>query len=398
MLARPLATRENRPVPRLPILESTIKQLYGTATICAYPDCPEPLLRWINGVETPVLNSRIAHIAAASERGPRYNANMTDEDRRAFENLLLLCLPHAEEIDLQALADRYPPEALHRWKATQLQAAPAEPPIIPEGLLERAVLLSMGDVLMDFREANIDLGGKPAQAPGAGGSGGGAIGPGARGGDGGPRGSMNTVTVTGAQVLGEVPIEIGHPGRGGVDGMPGEAGGHTRVGTLVSPGGGRQTHTAFPAAFADSVQTSVSAAVLANYAELTNGLVFLAGAGWSAYFVDELPTGFSGGLCVWVDISWKDLEPGNEIPVEVIAELVTPSKTATFSKIAAVNLVVEATEGFVRHPLLISLAGTVHDQGRHILNVSTNTGSYLGQYLDIAFRNQPAPPDEAAGD
>jgi hypothetical protein len=106
MLARPLATRENRPVTRLPVLESTIKQLHGTTTICAYPDCPEPLLRWINGVETPVLNSRIAHIAAASERGPRYDVNMTDEDRRAFENLLLLCLPHAEEIDLQALADR----------------------------------------------------------------------------------------------------------------------------------------------------------------------------------------------------------------------------------------------------------------------------------------------------
>jgi hypothetical protein len=67
----PFATRENRPVTRLPVLESTIKQLYGTATICAYPVCPEPLLRWINGVETPVLNSRIAHIAAASERGPR---------------------------------------------------------------------------------------------------------------------------------------------------------------------------------------------------------------------------------------------------------------------------------------------------------------------------------------
>jgi hypothetical protein len=31
-------------VARLPILESTVKQLYGTATICAYPTCDEPLL------------------------------------------------------------------------------------------------------------------------------------------------------------------------------------------------------------------------------------------------------------------------------------------------------------------------------------------------------------------
>ena len=61
--------------------------------------------------------------------------------------------PHAEEVDLKALADRYPAETLHQWKFVQLQAAPPEPPNIPEGLLERAVVLSMGDVLMDFREA-----------------------------------------------------------------------------------------------------------------------------------------------------------------------------------------------------------------------------------------------------
>jgi hypothetical protein len=68
---------------------------------------------------------------------------------------------------------------------------------------------------MDFREATIDLGGKAATAPGAGGSGGGAIGPGARGGNGGPGGHLSEFTVTGAQVLGEIPIEVGHGGRAG---------------------------------------------------------------------------------------------------------------------------------------------------------------------------------------
>lgn len=169
---------------RLPVLESTVKQLYGSASMCAHPTCDEPLLRWIEGFDTPVLNSRIAHIRAASPLGARYDKAMTDEDRRAFDNLVLLCLPHAEEVDLKALADRYPVETLRQWKLVQLQAAPPKPPNIPEGL-ERAVVLSMGDLLMDFREATIDLGGKAAIAPGAGGSGGGAIGPGARGGDGG---------------------------------------------------------------------------------------------------------------------------------------------------------------------------------------------------------------------
>ena len=36
---------------------------------------------------------RIAHIRAASALGPRYDEAMTDEDRRAFDNLVLLCLP-----------------------------------------------------------------------------------------------------------------------------------------------------------------------------------------------------------------------------------------------------------------------------------------------------------------
>jgi hypothetical protein len=52
-------------VTRLPILESTVKQLYGTASTCAHPACDEPLLRWFDGLDTPVLNSRIAHIRAA---------------------------------------------------------------------------------------------------------------------------------------------------------------------------------------------------------------------------------------------------------------------------------------------------------------------------------------------
>jgi hypothetical protein len=266
-----------------------VKQLYGTASMCAHPTCDEPLLRWIEGFDTPVLNSRIAHIHAASPLGARFDKAMTDEDRRAFDNLVLLCLPHAEEVDLKALAGRYPIETLRHWKLVQLQAAPPNPPNIPEGLLERAVVLSMGDVMMDFREATIDLGGKAAVAVGAGGSGGGAIGPGTRGGDGGSGGDQYDFTVTGLQVLGEVPIEVGRGGRSGVAGLPGEAAGHTRFGAVVTPGAGRKTHSPFPEALAETVTTSVSAAVFANYVEVNNGLAYLSGAGWRSYDVANLP-------------------------------------------------------------------------------------------------------------
>lgn len=377
---------------RLPILESTIKQLYGTATTCAHPTCDQPLLRWVEDFRMPVLNSRIAHICAASALGPRYDEAMTDEDRRAFDNLVLLCLPHAEEVDLPALAGRYPVETLRQWKTVQLRTAPSEPPTLPGGLLERAVVLSMGDVLMDFREATIDLGGKAATVPGGGGGGGGAIGPGARAGDGGPGGDHYEFTVTGAQVLGEIPIEVGHAGRAGVDGLPGEAAGHTRFGNIVALGGGRQKHSPFPEDLAERVTTSISSAVFANYVEINNGLGYLSGAGWARYNIAELPSPFQGALCVWIDLSWTDVLPGTGIPLEVLVELITPTRTATFSEMSTVTISLVERTGVDRVPFVFSLAGTLHDAGLHVLSVSCNTGARLGQYLNVGIKPSPEEP------
>jgi hypothetical protein len=377
-------------VTRLPIPQSTVKHLYGSATTCAYPSCNEPLMRWLDGVNTPILNSRIAHIRAASKLGPRYEKDMTDEDRREFKNLILLCLPHAEEIDLKAFEDRYPASTLTEWKTVQLQTSPPIPIELPEGLLERATVLSMGDVLMDFREATIDLGGKSATAPGSGGSGGGAIGPGSRGGAGGDGGYRLEFTVNGAEVLDAIPVEIGRGGRGGIDGMPGEAGGHTRFGTIVIPGAGRSTHTPFPAALADAISSSIPSVILANHAEYSNGLSYLSGAGWGSYDVTELPAPFRGVLCLWIDLSWTDIEPGTEVPIEVIAELITPSRTATVSEKRSTTIKLHEESGFCRMPFALPLNGTLHEAGLHILDASCNTGVQLGQYLRVRLKNRSA--------
>jgi hypothetical protein len=311
---------------------------------------------------------------------------MTDEDRRAFSNLILLCLPHAEEVDLRVLADRYPAKILQEWKFAQLQARPPDSPDIPEGLLERAVLLSMGDVLMDFREATIDLGGRAATAPGAGGSGGGAIGPGARGGDGGNAGHYYEFTVTGADVLKDVPIEVGRGGRGGVGGLPGEASGHSRFGAIILPGSDRQRHSPFPEALKNIVMTSISAALFANHAEVHNSLGYLSGAGWSHFELTELPAPFLSALCLWIDVSWADLPPGTAIPLEFIVELVTPSKTATFSEKASTIITPPEASGFGRWPIVLQVGGTFHDAGLHVLDVSCNTGARLGQYVKVGIR------------
>lgn len=131
-------------------------------------------------------------------------------------------------------------------------------------------------------------------------------------------------------MLGKIPIEVGHPGRGGVDGLPGEAGGHSRFGAVVTPGGGRKVHSPFPEPLVGTVTASISSAVLANYVEINNGLGYLSGAGWASYNVAELPGPFRGALCVWVDLSWTDAPLSTDIPLEVIVELITPTGTATF--------------------------------------------------------------------
>ena len=62
------------------------------------------------------INYQIAHIRGAKESGPRYDPNMSEEERKAFSNLILLCKPHHDHVDKKHRHE-YPPEMLLRWKA-----------------------------------------------------------------------------------------------------------------------------------------------------------------------------------------------------------------------------------------------------------------------------------------
>lgn len=62
-----------------------------------------------------------AHIAAASEGGPRYDPSMTPEERSSPENGIWLCQTHAKLVDNDPL--HYPSELLHEWKRLAEQAA-----------------------------------------------------------------------------------------------------------------------------------------------------------------------------------------------------------------------------------------------------------------------------------
>mgnify|MGYP005841012639 CR=1 FL=1 len=95
----------------------TLKRLYGkSGNCCAYPNCREELI-----YETGNL-SDICHIESISEDGPRYNSapEITNKDRNAEPNLILLCKNHHHIIDQKD------GDGSWRYSADQLKAMKRE--------------------------------------------------------------------------------------------------------------------------------------------------------------------------------------------------------------------------------------------------------------------------------
>lgn len=82
-------------MPRLTPLTSTIRRLFAlSGNECAFPGCTHSLIN-----KDGVYIAQVCHIEAAEVGGQRYNINQTDEERRAFENLILLCHEHHKVTD-----------------------------------------------------------------------------------------------------------------------------------------------------------------------------------------------------------------------------------------------------------------------------------------------------------
>lgn len=78
---------------RLPPKPSTIKRLFAlSGNICAFPDCYQEMIN-----NDGIVIGEVCHIEAAEEGGERYNVNQNDEERRDFNNLILLCSNHHKE-------------------------------------------------------------------------------------------------------------------------------------------------------------------------------------------------------------------------------------------------------------------------------------------------------------
>ena len=118
---------------RLPIQPSTLKKLFAlSGNCCAFPNCRHKLVN-----EDGNLIAEVCHIEAANIGGERYNSNQTDEERRDFKNLLVMCNVHHKVTDDVV---KYPTEILIKMKAeheTKFSKL-SEEFVVPKTALEQA--------------------------------------------------------------------------------------------------------------------------------------------------------------------------------------------------------------------------------------------------------------------
>lgn len=94
-----------------------LKLLWGrSAARCAHPDCRKPLIKEATVQDPHAVTGKIAHINdfSSSQNSPRSDASLSVAELNSYENLILLCGDHHDEIDRQK--HTFTREALLKWK------------------------------------------------------------------------------------------------------------------------------------------------------------------------------------------------------------------------------------------------------------------------------------------
>jgi hypothetical protein len=91
------------------------------AFICSRPECRRlTIAPSINDEMSIQYNGKVAHISAAAAAGPRYNEQMTSEQRKSITNAIFLCSSCADLIDKNNGLD-YSVDILKSWKNMHLR-------------------------------------------------------------------------------------------------------------------------------------------------------------------------------------------------------------------------------------------------------------------------------------
>ena len=95
--------------------QKTIKLLFGrSGNQCAFPGCTNPIIVPETEQSDAAVVGHICHIYAAADDGPRGRIGLTEKERSAPENLILMCGHHHPVVDKQF--EDYPADKLKAWK------------------------------------------------------------------------------------------------------------------------------------------------------------------------------------------------------------------------------------------------------------------------------------------
>ncbi len=131
--------------------QSTVRRLDTlSANECANPECDRKLV----ARDGETIVSKICHIEAASKNGPRFNSKMNDDDRRHFDNLILLCDECHSIIDNPENEDKYPVSLVQSWKKMHENNSQQRILVKNPGLINQAI---NGIADLEFEEMNQDL-------------------------------------------------------------------------------------------------------------------------------------------------------------------------------------------------------------------------------------------------
>ena len=298
---------------------------------CYFPGCEYPLIRFIDG--EPFIDFQIAHIRDARP-GDRYDKSMSDDERRAFGNLILLCKPHHTLVD-KTHPERYTSNDLQQWKHEREDAgvgalegdSEINDSTIEEALTSVAITIA-GDVGV------FQVGGQGGSAPGAGGGGGGVIGSGS-GGPGGPGGSMVIADDARIEIHGTHATDPGSGGGGGgavapgsirrpleaitavlgsgySEGTDGGPGGDTWIsddkGNILVHAAGGKAGLSGTGVRSSTDQLGVSVLMIVEYVRAQEGLVNIIGGGWS--WISVLNLNDSLNIAVLITFEAGNTEPG----------------------------------------------------------------------------------------
>jgi len=122
--------------------------------MCSHPDCKMRLILEASGKDEVGIVGEVAHIIAASPRGPR-GRKKAPRTVNSDENLILLCRNHHATVDEHP--ETYPVDLLRSWKADH-EAWVATVTTLAHGASQWTAIVQESAPLIDVQEARAALG------------------------------------------------------------------------------------------------------------------------------------------------------------------------------------------------------------------------------------------------